>query len=361
MKLKEEENTEKTNFQKKLISVINKFQQGDINTEDIEKFVGSMDTFVNLITKQGLLNYIDPFSYDFSDFQNILFYQFIKQDPNYVYKIIEYEFTDITETEGKYYFDLKNIGDLSAFFSEGRNDVSRRAIEKILEGDYDTYFDDATDNIYRDVYDELEKGYQQEIKNYLKEELLKLGDLSVGYKTPELIEDLAIEQGDESILKLDENIVTQIINDNDCLEYCLNNLPLDLNQELDSFYLNCYNSVYADEVYSNVMDALVGEVIDNGNIESYTYKQQNFKRESVDRYGTRIEVTKMVAYNVKLWIEENQDNNYETISYFGSYEQLLISLFRDGTLSYLSTSRFRDYPDFSKVRKLINIEFNSYF
>ena len=60
-------------------------------------------------------------------------------------------------------------------------------------------------------------------------------------------------------------------------------------------------------------------------------------------------------------IEENKKNEYETISYFGSYEQLLTSLFRDGELSYLSTPRFPDYPDYGDVRKCINIEFNSYF
>lgn len=362
MKLNEEEKPELTSFQKKLINVINQFQSGDIDSEDIEKFIGSMDTFFTLINKHGLLHYIDPFNSDWSDYQNILFYQYIQLDPNYVYKIMEEELSDITEIDDKYYFDLEQAGDLSVFFSEGRNDMSKNAIESVLNGDHDLYFDNTTDNIYRDVYDELEKGYQEEIKNYLKEELLKLGNLSVGYKTPKLIEDLAKEQGDESKLKLDDNIVTQLINDNDCLEYCLNNLGLELSQELYSLYSGCYESVYSNEIYEGLMNELVGEVIDNDKREEYKYKKYDYYRNtSSDRWGVRFEVTNTAAHNVKLWIEENNKNDYETISYFGSYEQLLISLFRDGELNYLSTPRFPDYPDYSDVRKCINIEFNSYF
>ena len=362
MKLNEEEKPELTSFQKKLINLIGKYQSGDIDAADIEQFIGSMDTFFNLINKHGVLNYIDPFNSDWLDYQNILFYQFIQLDPNYVYKIMEEELSDITEIEDKYYFDLEQAGDLSSFFSEGRNDMSKNAIESVLNGDHDLYFDTVTDNIYRDVYDELEKGYQQEIKNYLKEELLKLGELSIGYKTPELIEDLAKEQGDESKLKLDDNIVTQIIDDNDSLEYCLNNLGLELSQELYSLYSGCYESVYSNEIYEGIMGELVGEVIDNDKREDYKYKKHDYHRNTFsERWGVRFEVTNTAAHNVKLWIEENKNNEYETISYFGSYEQLLISLFRDGSLSYLSTPRFPDYPDFSDVRKCINTEFNSYF
>ena len=110
------------------------------------------------------------------------------------------------------------------------------------------------------------------------------------------------------------------------------------------------------------MGELVGEVIDNDKREDYKYKKHDYHRNTFsERWGVRFEVTNTAAHNVKLWIEDNKNNSYETISYFGSYEQLLISLFRDGSLSYLSTPRFPDYPDFSDVRKCINTEFNSYF
>ena len=38
--------------------------------------------------------------------------------------------------------------DLSSFFSGGRNDMSKNAIESVLNGDHDLYFDNATDNIF---------------------------------------------------------------------------------------------------------------------------------------------------------------------------------------------------------------------
>ena len=362
MKLNEEEKPELTSFQKKLINLIGKYQSGDIDSEDIEQFIGGMDTFFNLITKHGVLNYIDPFNSDWSDYQNILFYHFIQLDPNYVYKIMEEELSDITEIEDKYYFDLEQAGDLSSFFSGGRNDMSKNAIESVLNGDHDLYFDNATDNIYRDVYDELEKGYQQEIKNYLKEELLKNGELYIEYKTPELIQDLSKEQGDESKLKLDDNIVTQIINDNDCLEYCLNNLDLELSQELYSLYSGCYESVYSNEIYEGIMRELVGEVIDNKKAEDYKYKKHDYSKNTfTERWGVRYEVTKTAHYNIKLWFEANVNNPYENLNYHGGYINLLKSLFDNGDLNWLSSGRTPDYPDFSEVEKCLNIEFNSYF
>jgi len=358
----EEEKPVLTGFQNKLVKLITLFQNGDVTEEDIENTIGSFDKFFELIIKYNLSHYIDPFNSDWSDYQNKIIYQFIQKDPNYIYKMMEMEFSDITEIDGKYYVDLQDSGELAQFFSSGRNDISEDRIAEILNGDYDGYFyDDVINDIFKDVYEDLEPEYQQQIKNYLKEELLKLGELSVGYKTPEFIEDLATEQGNESTLKLDENIVTQIINDNDCLEYCLNNLSLDLNHDLYTLYSNCYGSVYANELYDSIIGQLVGEVIDNKKAEDYKYKKYDYnKSTSTERYGVRYEVTKTAHYNIKLWFENNVNNPYENLNYFRGYIDLLKSLFESGDLNWLSSGRTPDYPDFSDVTKCINIEFNSY-
>ena len=358
----EEEKKDISNFQKKLINVIDKLQNGDIDEEDIKNFIGSLDKLFEFAARYNVITHIDPFNVEWGDYQNKLFKYFLENDPNYVYKIIEEELSDITELEGKYYLDLENAGDLAIFFSDGRNDMSRDTIASILNGDHELYFHDATDNIYRDVYDELGKDYQQEIKNYLKEELLKVGTLSIGYKTPEVIEELAKEQGDESQLKLDEQNVTQLINDEVCLEYFLVNLGLDINQELYSLYSGCYESVYSDEIYNNLMGELVEEVIDNSERNDYKYKKYNYHTgKSSDRWGVRFDVTNSVARNLTLWIFENANNDYENVNYHGNYMNILTSLFSDGELSYLSSGRMPDYPDFGEVKQCINDNFNSYF
>ena len=97
---------------------------------------------------------------------------------------MEMEFSDITEIDGKYYVDLQDSGELAQFFSSGRNDISEDRIAEILNGDYDgNFYDDVTNDEFKDVYEELEPKYQEEIRGYIKEELLKIGTLSIGYNT----------------------------------------------------------------------------------------------------------------------------------------------------------------------------------
>jgi len=359
----EEEKPALTNFQNKLVKLITLFQNGDVTEEDIENVMGSFDKFFELIVKYDLSLYIDPFNSDWADYQNKIIYQIIQKDPNYIYKIMEMEFSDITEIDGKYYVDLEDSGELAQFFSSGRNDISEDRIAEILNGDYDGYFyDDLTNDVFKDVYEELEPKYQEEIRGYIKEDLLRIGNLSIEHLTPELIEDLAREQGDESNLKLNEEIITQLLQDSDCVEYFIMNLGLEIRNELYSLYSNCYRSVYSNELYDSLIGQLVGEVIDNKKSEEYKYKKyNNSKIGYTDRYGVRYEVTNTSYHNVKLWIESNVNNQYENLNYFRGYLDLLKNLFDNGDLSWLSSGRVPDYPDFGDVKKCLNIEFNSYF
>jgi hypothetical protein len=359
----EEEKPVLTGFQNKLIKLITLFQNGDITEEDIENAMGSFDKFFELIVKYNLSHYIDPFNSDWADYQNKIIYEFIQKDPNYIYKMMEMEFSDITEIDGKYYVDLEDSGELAQFFSSGRNDISEDRIAEILNGDYDGYFyDDVTGDEFKDVYEDLEPKYQEEIRGYIKEDLLRIGNLSIEHLTPELIEDLAREQGDESNLKLNEEIITQLLQDSDCVEYFIMNLGLDIRNELYSLYSNCYGSVYSNELYDSLIGQLVGEVIDNKKSEEYKYKKYDYnKNTSTERWGVRYEVTNTAYHNIKLWIESNVNNPYENLNYYGGYINLLKSLFESGDLSWLSSGRVPDYPDFGDVKKCLNIEFNSYF
>jgi hypothetical protein len=359
----EEEKPVLTAFQNKLVKLITLFQNGDVTEEDIENTIGGFDKFFELIIKNNLTHYIDPFNNDWSDYQNKIIYQLIQKDPNYIYKMMEMEFSDITEIDGKYYVDLEDSGELAQFFSSGRNDISEDRIAEILNGDYDGYlYDDVTGDEFKDIYEELEPKYQEEIRGYIKEDLLKIGNLSIEHLTPELIEDLAIEQGDESNLKLNEEIITKLLQDNDCVEYFIMNLGLDIRSELYSLYSNCYGSVYANELYDSLIGQLVGEVIDSKKSEEYKYKKHDYnKSTSTERWGVRYEVTKTAHNNIKLWFESNVNNPYENLNYYGGYINLLKSLFENGDLNWLSSGRVPDYPDLGDVKKCLNIEFKSYF
>ena len=69
----EQEEPKLTKVQEKLLRILDRFQNGDIDLTFIESAVGGLDKFLMLLSKNNLLDYIDPFSRDWGDYQNQLF------------------------------------------------------------------------------------------------------------------------------------------------------------------------------------------------------------------------------------------------------------------------------------------------
>ena len=365
--LKEQEESEEPKLsrqQEKLLLILTKFQEGDIDLQYLEDSVGGLDNFLKLLSKNNLLTHIDPFSHDWDDYQNQLFYSFYQNDTSFVWTIVDKLLSDVTKIGNDYYLDT-TPGDLAGYFNTiYRNEISRDGIESILSGEYDMNFWDVTDDVYRDVYDELTPENKKEVNERI---ISELKDMKTIDTHTELLEEIAEEQGREDV-ELTDEVISRILQDDDTIEYLINKeLPDGVRSDLYSIYQGCYEGTLTDEWYESLMSELVGFVIDDTNRDEYSYKKQVYDKEGkrVEKtfYGTRYKATNCIYEVVSEWLEENKncEGYCDTIEYFGNYSSLLGDLISDGARESLRVPRLDDYPDSRKVEKCVNGSIRDYF
>ena len=362
----EQEEPKLTKVQEKLLRILDRFQNGDIDIDFIENAIGGLDKFFNLLSKNNLLDYIDPFSRDWGDYQNQLFYLFYQNDISFVWTIVDKLLSDVTKIGDDYYFDT-STSDLAGFFNTNyRSEISRTGIEDILSGEHNMDFWDVTDNVYRDVYDELTNENKQLVKERIA---LDLKDIKTIGTDTELLEEIAQEQGRDDV-ELTDEVISRILGDDDTIEYLINKELDDVRSELYSLYSGCYSGILNDEWYDSLMDELVGFVIDDTRRDEYSYKKQVWGKEGegikVDKtfYGTRYKATICIYEVVSEWLEENKncEGRYcDTIEHFGSYDRLLADLIDDGARESLRVPRLDEYPDHRKVNSCVNGNIGEYF
>ena len=199
-----EQEEEVENKNQWLLDLINDLNNGDVDEEFLNNFIGGWERFISIVTKKGLLHLIDPFSSEVENYQNQLFWAFKQNDPSFVWKIVDRYLSDVTKIGDEYYVDLDNISDLADFYEKDR-DLSRETIGNILSGEHDwDPFYDVTDNVYRDCYEELNSEYQTVIKQMMTTELFSMKTIDVNYNTPDLFEEISQEQGNEGEVVLSE-------------------------------------------------------------------------------------------------------------------------------------------------------------
>ena len=357
--LKESEEKEMTKIQKTLIEFIQDFEDGD--TEIVDGAFGGISNFLELIKEEGLISYIDPRNVVWDDYENHLNYIFYQNDPSYIWKIVD-TLSDVTKIGDEYYFDTSGE-ELSKFFGKGRNDVSQETIEEIIEGNYDVGYWDKTNDEYNDVYKELTMENQKLVDDRIREELTKKGALDINSK---LLEKIGLEQG-RGYVTLDDNIITLILEDDETMKYVINRELDDVTRDLYNLYSGCYDSELVDNWYDSIMSELVGEVIDNTTFEEYSYKKNGYnykegKPETRTVYARRYPATKCIYNLVKEWVIDKKENTWDddTITYYGSYYNLMIQAMREGMKDELRVS-LDDYADYRKVSKCVNENIGDYF
>jgi len=359
--IKEEEEKKESKLDKSILKIISGIQEGDVDVSFINKTFGSMENFISIVSKRNLLSQIDPFDSVYSDIQNELFNAFVKSNSSFIWEIVDRLLSDVTKIGDDYYYDT-NSKELSEYFYDGRNDVSQDTIASILDFEFDYWGDDLTDDEYRDVYDELTPENKNKVKDKLKQELKNSGEIEFDYKYPELFGEISSEQGTEEKFTVDDNIIERLLQDEDSIRYLINLQFDDVRSELYSLYSMCYSDTLTDDWHGEIMDELVGFVIDDSAGEEYTYKGQGWdkdgKRITKTMYAKRYKATNAIFNNVKLWIESNYKYN-DTIEYFGTYVGLMNDMLNDGELDYLRV-RLDDYPDHRKVRQCLNDNIDSY-
>ena len=356
------ESEELSKKQQKIINILNYIERGELETDDLERLFGSVKEFIDVVIENNLIGELDLTNVVYDDYQNYLLYKKVESDPSYVWTVVD-SFSDIVKIGDIYYFDTSGE-ELSGFFSTGRNDISQESIERIIEGNYELGSWDATDDEYRDVYEQLKPENKKLVDVRIREELTEKGALDIESK---LLEKIGLEQG-RGYVTLDDNIITRILEDDETMRYVINRELDDVRSDLYSTYYGCYEGVLTDNWYGDIMSELVGEVIDNTTFEEYSFKRnvynkQTGKSEQRTKYARRYPVTDCVFSLVKDWIYEYKDSawNDDTINYHGSYSSLLGAAIRSGLRSQLRLPHLDDYADYYQVSRCVNENIGDYF
>jgi len=332
---------------KKYVDSIN---DGDYDTlQELIQYIGSLDKVLEFFEKVDVLQLLDPYGPSIDDEQNlILWHQINSKYSKEIYENILSSLSDVEKKEDGYYVTLRDITDLSDLFKGYSRDVSPKDFAKsVLSEDYWEPFWDTTDNVYRDVIEEL----NDENLKYLKEIILKElegVEIEINSNSSNEMELIASEQEHDDYLFITQENIDRIVNDEDSMDYLMDYYLEDMKSNLDSIHSNAYNDAYSNEYYEKVWNEL-GEFFEN-------------KTDWVkfgDKYHAHIKIKdpNQIIYN---YLDNFKDygSNY-TIEYYGSIMSLIQELINEGFYEPLSF-RIVDYPDGSEVDKNINLIFKDY-
>ena len=369
--IKEEEEPEKkmSPSDLKVLNMIDKINDGEMELDTVSKLFGSLESFISFISKKGFLYNLDPFKGEFADIQNSLLHAFVQNDPDFVYSIALTYLNGISKIGEDYYYDA-DYSELEDLFKT--RDFRTGTIESILSGEYDpwSYGGYDTDDEYNDVYSNLDHYAKSVVDEYIVNELKSMETLKFSqYKrTPELFKEISEEQDTEGEIKLTDEVITRLMTDERSLEYLINRELDEVRSNLTNIYSTCYGDSLISQWYDELWGELVGVVVDSKDGEDYSYTknvwQKDGTRGTKTAYGRRYKVTKCLKDIITGWLNVNQSKNgynNNTIEYFGSYTSLIKDAMEYGPMDWLDVPSLDDYPDWSEMNKCMSENVESYF
>jgi hypothetical protein len=324
------------------------FNNGDL---DVQKYFNDYETWFTILKRKGLFDEIDPHNAsDHEVWQNEYLLWLYENDREKYYTWIQKLLGDIEieEKTNKAYWvgDREDLADL--FCDNRRNDVSQDTIRSILSDDGDWWepYWDTTNDVYRDVIEELTK----ENLEVLKEKIVSL--LSGQKLSPETeeMELIAAEQGHKEYWEINNDSVLRIIDDKESMESLLDDELRELKSDLYSVHSNSLNSAMQDEVYDDIWNELSKYFEGTG--KWYSIPHPSKKDTQIQKF--KVPINDFEGYVNDYLINNKGYGNSGTLEYHGSFLEIL----REGN-DCLSV-RFSDYPDPRKVDNNINSYFRDY-
>lgn len=311
--------------------------------------------FFNYLTKYGLdgelnLNEVDD------DFKNALLLIKLEKNPQETLQYIcDILITDVYPMKDGYYLYLRDREELSELFEDGGRDTSPRDVAKHILGEdsWEPYWD-TTDDVYRDVIEDLDEENTKHLAYYIVNEIGNQ-EMSLDDYDDELFQQFSEEQNTEGSFMITNENVMSLINDETAMKELLNGDLYELKGELYSLHNSAYNSAYESEIYKNVWSEL----------EEY-FVPQSWEYEEKERYdGKKIthEYIKIKDFynNIHAFLSNNQHPDWKEkhLGYHGTYCDFIAQMMDDGEKEWLSF-RIPDYPDWDMIRKEINDMLTSY-
>jgi hypothetical protein len=279
------------------------------------------------------------------DYQNDILYVLVNENPekwiNFICEtVID---SDLIKKGDDWYLYLNDQEDLADLFYDGR-ESTKDIVKSVFGEDHWEPYWDTTDDIYRDVVEELN---EKNLKK-LYERILKEVEGETISTDTEYLEDLD-DSGSDEIVITKENF-GGMFGDEQTLKYILESYASDIRQELFSLHSNCYNSAYEDEIYRSIWNELQEYVIGPG---EWITKPHPYKKNTEIQYN-KLPLTAFEA-DINDYLHNNKGyGNSGTLEYHGSFIAIMAED-RD-CLSVHAP----DYPDSRTVDKNINMYFKEY-
>ena len=151
-----------------------------------------------------------------------------------VFKKLLESLHDVKEENGQYYLILDSLDELADLFKSYSRDVSPHDIAQgVLGEDYYEPYYNTTNDVFRDVVEEL----NPENKNYLKNkilETLKGVEIEINGKSSGEMELIASEQGHDDYMEVNSENIGRIFDDRETMKYLLKYELDDINSSLYS-------------------------------------------------------------------------------------------------------------------------------
>jgi len=282
----------------------------------------------------------------------------VNKDTNSALKYIcDNILTDVVIRDDGFWLRLRDRKELADFFrsSSRRSDYDLQDIAKQVLGDGGLdygWYSDTTDDVYRDVIEELNEKNIQILANYILENIGNR-DLSTNDYDSDFFQELAEVEARDGIFQITQDNVMSLIKDKESMKDLMQKDLYDLKGELYSIHNNAYNHSYENTIYTQVMDGL--EEYFSSPIDEVA-KQVGEKT----RYTPYIKIRDFYS-NVLAFIENNLGMGYSDsiLEYFGSYTGMMGQLFQEEVYEPIDF-RVDDYPDHREVDKTINDYFGDY-
>lgn len=332
-----------------VLNLVNTINNGDFN--EMKPFFGGFENALNFIKKKGYIHLIDPLAVPDED-RNELVYYFLSEPDlrNDMFKKLVSLLSDVVEENGQYYLIVDSLDELADLFKSYSRDLSPQDIAKgVLGEDYYDPYDYTTDDVYRDVIEEL----NPENKNYLKNkilETLKGEQIEINGKASDEMELIASEQGHDDYMEVNSENIERVFEDEETMKYLLKYELDDINSSLYSIHHQAYNDAYTSELYDKVWDELHNFIDSDTKIESYKWG---------NKYRSKLKINNHLFDVIYQWFSDYK-KYADDFEYYGSYIGIIKQLIDEmGSYEWLSF-RIPNYPDSRRMDQSINDMFGDY-
>lgn len=335
----------------KYLKYVNDFITGDI--DHLIDMFDSMENILRFFHKKDLLQYIDPFDSDVEDYQlEILNYLLNVVNDKETLKYCVAQLSDVIPADDGYYMRVQDREDFAELFYGGGRDTSARDVAKAVLGEDNDIFDrywDTTDDVYRDVVEELNPENIERLKQHMLSVLTNL-KIEVDDETPDLFNNYS----EDGIFYLTPENVGDVIGDEESFMYLIDNDYLDdLESELSNLHSNAYNSAYETEVYNDVTSELE-TFFDMKSAKWEASPSFKGSQKLTEFYYVKFNPNEVVNSIKKYVADKNNWGYYENnLNYVSTWINMMNTFMENGDEPYLDF-RIPDYPDFRLVDKYIN-------